>query len=137
MPGRCHSSPSSIEFHGLTDRPGRTIYSLQPLASRSARRIRLGATALGRGRSRERLIPVGGGRRVEMKSVLSRVAAISPKLCLLLALLLPWPAFAASTGDTSLLVVQGGGANTELGDYISTDDGAGLNTYYSFFIEVP
>ncbi|HKV06718.1 MAG TPA: C25 family cysteine peptidase [Thermoanaerobaculia bacterium] len=79
-----------------------------------------------------------------MESVLSRVAVASPKvriqgwgLVFLAALLLPWPAFAASTGDSALLIVQGRGATTEQGDYISTTDGAGRNTYYSFFIEVP
>lgn len=72
-----------------------------------------------------------------MEAVLSCAAVISPRLCLFLALLLPWPAFAASTGSTSLLIVQGSGSTTGQGDYISTPDGAGLDTYYSFFIEAP
>ncbi|HSK80198.1 MAG TPA: hypothetical protein VLQ45_27335, partial [Thermoanaerobaculia bacterium] len=71
-----------------------------------------------------------------MKSVPFRAAVISPKLCLLLALLLPWPAFAASTGDSALLIVQGSGAVTSQGDYIS-NNGSGLNSHYSFFIEAP
>lgn len=74
-----------------------------------------------------------------MESVLSRAVMISPKLRLLVALFavfLPWPAFAASTGTSSLLIVQGSGAATSQGDYIS-NNGSGLNTYYSFFIEAP
>lgn len=45
-------------------------------------------------------------------------------------------AFAATTGTTHLHMQQGAGAATSVGDYISADT-LGLNTYYSFFIEVP
>lgn len=45
------------------------------------------------------------------------------------------PAFAATTGVAALYMPQGGGAATNLGDYVSA--GAGLRTYYSYFIEVP
>src|SRR5215471_1178369 len=41
----------------------------------------------------------------------------------------------ASTGTSSLLTFQGGGAPTSDGDYVSSSQG--LNTFYRFFIEVP
>jgi len=43
---------------------------------------------------------------------------------------------AASTGTSSLITIQGSGAGTSLGDYISAGTG-GLNTSYHYFIEVP
>jgi hypothetical protein len=52
-------------------------------------------------------------------------------------LLLPQAAFAASTGTTAIYRQIGSGAATQSGDYISSNQGAGLNTYYRYFIEVP
>lgn len=55
---------------------------------------------------------------------------------LLLALLvLPAAAFAGGTGTTGLAAVQGTRGTTAQGDDISSN--GGLNTYYSYFIEVP
>ena len=51
------------------------------------------------------------------------------------AVLLPQAGFAAST--TSMLREIGSGANPYSGDYISSNLGAGLDTYYRYFIEVP
>jgi hypothetical protein len=45
----------------------------------------------------------------------------------------PLPARAASTGSTALHTLQGSGAGTANGEYVSTT----LDTYYSYFIEVP
>jgi hypothetical protein len=53
------------------------------------------------------------------------------------ALLLPQSGFAASTGTTSLLLQSGSGYATSGGDYISSHQGAGLNTLYQYYIEVP
>ncbi len=55
--------------------------------------------------------------------------------CLGLALLAAIPLSGATTGTTQLHMQQGADAGTRVGDYVS--DTAGLNTYYSFFIEVP
>jgi hypothetical protein len=54
---------------------------------------------------------------------------------LLAALLSPEAAFAGGTGDSALLMIQGGGAIRSQGDYLSAT--TGLDTYYSFFAEVP
>jgi hypothetical protein len=43
---------------------------------------------------------------------------------------------AASTGTTGLIMINGSGAPTSLGDYVSAGTG-GLNTSYHYFIEVP
>ena len=50
-------------------------------------------------------------------------------------MLLPQTGFAAST--TTIFRQIGSGAATASGDYISSNLGAGLDTYYSYFIEVP
>lgn len=50
-------------------------------------------------------------------------------------LLCACPAFAGSTRSGELLIVQGSGAATANGDYISA--ATARNTYYSFFVEVP
>jgi hypothetical protein len=50
-------------------------------------------------------------------------------------LVLPTISFAASTPTNQLLKQIGSGAPTSYGDYISSS--GGLNTYYSYFIEVP
>lgn len=55
--------------------------------------------------------------------------------CLGLALLAAIPISGATTGTTQLHMQQGADAGTRVGDYVS--DTAGLNTYYSLFIEVP
>jgi Peptidase family C25 len=56
------------------------------------------------------------------------------------------PARAASTGSTNLLTPQGAGAEVQFGDYITSDfsstctgciTGAGLNTLYRYYVEVP
>src|SRR5213082_2435129 len=43
---------------------------------------------------------------------------------------------AATTGTSALITIQGSGAATSLGDYISSASG-GLNSSYHYFIEVP
>ncbi|MGD2085472.1 MAG: C25 family cysteine peptidase [Candidatus Aminicenantes bacterium] len=50
-------------------------------------------------------------------------------------LLIPYQAFAANTPTGELLKQLGSGAAASSGDYISSS--GGLNTYYSYFIEVP
>lgn len=52
-----------------------------------------------------------------------------------LCLLACGPARAGSTGSTDLYMPQGSGAATSLGDYVASS--SGLNTDYSYFIEVP
>ncbi len=46
-------------------------------------------------------------------------------------------AFAASTGTASPYMPQGSGAPKADGDYLTTNNPAGLNTFYRYFIEVP
>jgi hypothetical protein len=52
-------------------------------------------------------------------------------------LLLSQTGFAASTGQTAILRQIGSGAQTQSGDYISSNQGAGLNLAYRYYIEVP
>jgi hypothetical protein len=52
-------------------------------------------------------------------------------------LLLPQAAFAASTGTTAIYRQIGSGAQTASGDYISSNQGAGLDLTYRYYIEVP
>jgi len=56
-------------------------------------------------------------------------------LIILSLLLMPHQAFAANTPTSELLKQLGSGAAPSVGDYISST--GGLNTYYSYFIEVP
>lgn len=56
-------------------------------------------------------------------------------LGLLLVCLSPHGALAGGTGTTELAMPQGATAGTAVGDYVS--DTGGLNTFYSFFFEVP
>lgn len=56
-------------------------------------------------------------------------------LLILSLLLIPDKAYAAYTPRNQLLKQLGSGAATNAGDYISSS--GGLNTYYSYFIEVP
>lgn len=44
---------------------------------------------------------------------------------------------AGSTGTTQLLTPQGSGAVIGNGDFVSSSDVGGLNTFYRFFVEVP
>ncbi|HSQ34590.1 MAG TPA: hypothetical protein VLQ89_01240, partial [Candidatus Binatia bacterium] len=53
------------------------------------------------------------------------------------ALLLPQTGYAATTGTTAIYRQIGSGAQTASGDYISSSQGSGLDTYYGYFIEVP
>ncbi|HQU91914.1 MAG TPA: hypothetical protein PLK77_06435, partial [Pyrinomonadaceae bacterium] len=46
------------------------------------------------------------------------------------------PIAEASSSSSSLFMFTGGGASTGNGDFVSAD-GSGLDTYYSFFVEVP
>lgn len=46
------------------------------------------------------------------------------------------PEPSAASGTTNLFTITGGGAGTNLGDYVSAGTG-GLDTFYSFFVEVP
>jgi hypothetical protein len=47
------------------------------------------------------------------------------------------PAFAASTGAASPYTPQGSGTPAASGDYLTTNNPAGLNTFYRYFVEVP
>src|SRR3712207_3911838 len=64
-------------------------------------------------------------------------AALTPRLFLMTAFLIPAPraGFAASSSPPLLLGQFGADAALTNGDYIS--DTTGMNTFYSFFIEVP
>lgn len=66
-------------------------------------------------------------------------AALASLLSLVLAVfastLLAGHASAGSTGSTVLLQMQGSGAGTNQGDYVS--DSGGLNTYHQFYVVVP
>jgi hypothetical protein len=56
-------------------------------------------------------------------------------LIILSLLLIPQQAFSANTPTGELMKQLGSGAAPSVGDYISST--GGLNTYYSYFIEVP
>ena len=47
------------------------------------------------------------------------------------------PAYAASTGSVDLFMPQGSGTPRASGDFITSNNGGGLNTLYHYFIEVP
>ncbi len=74
-----------------------------------------------------------------MKTTLfeSRLAKIIILICfgILLATMLPGTVFSGGMPQTELRTPRGSGAALARGDYVSSS--AGLNTYYSYFIEVP
>jgi hypothetical protein len=70
-----------------------------------------------------------------MKAAQNRLAAGSLGLCCSF-LLAEW-AFTAATPITQLFTQRASGSPFTHGDYVSTSNGSGLDTYYSYFIEVP
>jgi hypothetical protein len=65
-------------------------------------------------------------------------AAVRSRAFFLFATLsIPGAAFAAGTGSSELLMIQGGGAARSQGDYVSAAAPSALDTYYSYFTEVP
>ena len=67
----------------------------------------------------------------DLSSLARRTTAIAALGLLTLTL----PVGAGSTGQTNLYMPQGAAAGTANGDYIMAT--GGLNTYYSYFVEVP
>ncbi|HYW71219.1 MAG TPA: right-handed parallel beta-helix repeat-containing protein, partial [Pyrinomonadaceae bacterium] len=70
------------------------------------------------------------------------IAAACVAICLaaVSGSIIPRRGKAASTGTSALLTIQGSGAATTTGDFVSSNNPSGisgLNTYYRFFIEVP
>lgn len=56
---------------------------------------------------------------------------------ILFLLFFPDPGRAATTGTTAVLQQLGSGAPTSYGDYISSAQAGGMNTYHQYYIEVP
>jgi hypothetical protein len=56
---------------------------------------------------------------------------------ILFLLCFPDPGRAATTGTTAVLQQLGSGAPTSYGDYISSAQAGGMNTFHQFYLEVP
>ena len=63
--------------------------------------------------------------------------ALVTALLLVAALAMPSPARAGSTGTTALFKPAGNHAVTSDGDFVSSNQGTGLNSPYHYFVEVP